>query len=84
MAAGLVPIVTQVGAIPDVVQQDVHGLFVPPRDPQAIAAALEVLAGDRAAFERMSTASRERVFTYYSVERVAGDFTALYRKLVFT
>jgi glycosyltransferase involved in cell wall biosynthesis len=84
MAAGLVPIVTHVGAIPDVVQQDVHGLFVPPRDPQAVAAALEALAGDRAAFERMSAASRERVFTYYSVERVAGDFTALYRKLVFT
>jgi glycosyltransferase involved in cell wall biosynthesis len=81
MAAGLVPIVTRVGAIPDVVQQDVHGLFVPPRDPQTLAGALEALAADRAALERMSAASRERVSTYYSVERVAGDFTALYRRL---
>jgi glycosyltransferase involved in cell wall biosynthesis len=81
MAAGLVPVVTRVGAIPDVVQQDVHGLYVPPRDPQALAGALEALAADRAALERMSAAARERVFTYYSVDRVAGDFTTLYRKL---
>jgi glycosyltransferase involved in cell wall biosynthesis len=81
MAAGLVPIVTRVGAIPDVVQQDVHGRFVAPRDPQALAGALEALAADRAALARMSAAARERVFTYYSVDRVAGDFTALYRKL---
>jgi hypothetical protein len=29
----------------------------------------------------MSGASRERVATSYSVERLAGDFTALYRVL---
>ena len=81
MAAGLVPIVTRVGAIPDVVRQDVHGLFVPPRDPQALADALAALAADRAALGRMSAAARARVYSDYSVERVAGDFTALYRKL---
>ena len=82
MAAGLVPIVTRVGAIPDVVTPEVHGLFVPPREPQAVAQALEALHADRATLSRMSAASRERVKTYYSVERVAGDFTALYRILV--
>ncbi len=82
MAAGLVPIVSRVGAIPDVVTPEVHGLFVPQRDPQAVADALERLHADRAALERMSAAARERVTTYYSVDRVAGDFTALYRVLV--
>ena len=82
MAAGLVPIITRVGAIPDVVAAEVHGLFVPPRDPPAVAAALEALHNDRAALARMSAASRERVKTHYSVDRVAGDFTALYRVLV--
>jgi glycosyltransferase involved in cell wall biosynthesis len=81
MAAGLVPIVTRVGAIPDVVMPEVHGIFVPPRDPQAVAAALAALHADRAALERMGAASCERVTTHYSVERVAGDFTALYRAL---
>jgi glycosyltransferase involved in cell wall biosynthesis len=81
MAAGLVPVVTRVGAIPDVVEPDVHGLFVPPRDPEALARALDALAADRALLARMSGASRERVATSYSVERLAGDFTALYRVL---
>src|SRR5260221_3883057 len=39
MAAGLPAIVTRVGAIPDVVVEGVHGLFVPPRDPGAISRA---------------------------------------------
>lgn len=82
MAAGLVPVVTRVGAIPDVVEPDVHGVFVPPRDPEALARALGALAADRARLARMSEASRERVATSYSVERLAGDFTALYRVLV--
>jgi glycosyltransferase involved in cell wall biosynthesis len=81
MAAGLVPVVTRVGAIPDVVEPDVHGLFVPPRDPETLARALGALAADRALLARMSAASRERVATSYSVERLAGDFTALYRVL---
>ena len=81
MAAGQVPIVTRIGAMPDVVQQDVHGLFVPPRDPQALALAIESLAADRARLDRLSAAARQRVATHYSVERLAGDFTALYRGL---
>ena len=79
MAAGLVPIVTRIGAIPDVVEPGVHGLFVPPRDPQALAGAIRTLAHDRALLGRMSEAARERVAASYSVERLAGDFTALYR-----
>jgi glycosyltransferase involved in cell wall biosynthesis len=82
MAAGLVPIVTHIGAIPDVVQQQVHGLFVPPCDPQALARAIQSLDADRALLERMSVASRERAATSYSVDRLASDFTALYRVLV--
>lgn len=82
MAAGAVPIVTRVGAIPDVVQPGVHGLFVPPRDAEAIAAAVHALAADREMLGRMSEAARERVAASYSVQRLASDFTALYRVLV--
>ena len=78
MAAGLVPIVTRIAAIPDVVTEGVHGLFVPPRDPEAIAQAIVRLAGDRAALDRMSVRCRERAMSAYSIERLADDFTALY------
>jgi glycosyltransferase involved in cell wall biosynthesis len=81
MAAGVVPIVTRVAAIPDVVAEGIHGLFVPPRDPEAIAQALAALAADRARLARMSAACRERVSACYSIERLVDDFAALYRKL---
>ena len=81
MAAGLVPIVTRIAAIPDVVSEGVHGLFVTPRDPEAIAQALATLDADRAALARMGAASRERALAAYSIERLADDFTALYAGL---
>ncbi|HWV92577.1 MAG TPA: glycosyltransferase family 4 protein, partial [Burkholderiales bacterium] len=81
MAAGLVPIVTRIAAIPDVVTEGVHGLFVPPRDPEAIARALATLDVDRAGLARMGAASRERVLTAYSIARLADDFAALYTNL---
>jgi glycosyltransferase involved in cell wall biosynthesis len=81
MAAGVVPIVTPVGAIPDVVIEGEHGVFVAPRDADAIATAISRLAADRPALARMSAACRERVAACYSIERLADDFTALYRKL---
>jgi glycosyltransferase involved in cell wall biosynthesis len=81
MAAGLVPVATRVGAIPDVATEGVHALFVPPRDPEAIACAIAVLAADRPRLARMSAACRERVAQCYSIERLADDFTALYARL---
>lgn len=81
MAAGLVPVATRMGAIPDVATEGVHALFVPPRDPDAVARAIAALAADRARLARMSQACRERVAACYSIERLADDFTALYARL---
>jgi glycosyltransferase involved in cell wall biosynthesis len=82
MAAGVVPIVTRVGGIPDVVGEGVHGCFVPPRDAEAIARAVAALAADRAALARMSAACRKRIASGYSIDRVATGFAALYAPLV--
>jgi glycosyltransferase involved in cell wall biosynthesis len=81
MAAGLPAIVTAVGAIPDVIAPGVHGLFVRPRDPGAIAQAVARLAGDRALLSTMSVACRKRIEDQYTIGRVAGEFTALYGRL---
>jgi glycosyltransferase involved in cell wall biosynthesis len=81
MAAGNAVITTRVGAIPDVVSEGVHGLFVPPRDPQAIAGAIAALARDRAVLERMRNACRLRIAGGYSLERLAGRFKNLYAEI---
>jgi glycosyltransferase involved in cell wall biosynthesis len=81
MAAGIAPVVSPVGAIPDVVVDGVHGLLVPPRDAEAIAVAIARLAADRSAAARMGAAARARVIADYSLERFAAGFAALYRQL---
>ena len=78
MAAGVVPLVTPVGAIPDVVKDGEHGVLVPTKNPEAIAEALRRLAADRLALARMGAACRKRVASGYSIERVAKDFAELY------
>ena len=81
MACGVVPVTSPVGAIPDVVLDRQHGLLVPPKQPQAVALALQQLAGDRLLLQRLSHAARERVETRYSVTRLADQFTELYESL---
>jgi glycosyltransferase involved in cell wall biosynthesis len=82
MAAGAVPIATRVGAIPDVMSDGVHGVFVPARDPEAIVVAISGLAADRAKLARMSAASRKRISSAFSIERLACDLGALYSGLL--
>jgi glycosyltransferase involved in cell wall biosynthesis len=82
MAAGDAVIVTRVGAIPDVVVDGVHGLFVPPHNPLAIARAIVRLAADRGLLARMSEACRRRIAGSYSLERLAADFRRLYVELL--
>jgi glycosyltransferase involved in cell wall biosynthesis len=81
MMAGAAPITTRVGAIPDVVVDGVHGVFVPVRDAHSIARAITRLAADRGLLAQMSAACRNRIADAFSIERLTGRFRALYREL---
>jgi len=81
MAAGVPAIVTRVGAIPEVVFEGVHGLFVPLHDPEAIARAIATLDADRELLAQMSAACRKRIAASYSAERLADDVRRLYADL---
>lgn len=81
MAGGAVPVVSPVGAIPDVLQDGVHGLMVPAQDASAVAQALERLAHDRLLLHRLALAARARIVDQYSVARMAQEFAALYASL---
>ena len=73
MASGAVPVISSVGAIPDVVQDEVHGLFVPAHEPRAVADALERLANDRPLLHQLALAARARVVEHYSVARMTRN-----------
>jgi len=60
MAGGLAVVATRVGGIPEVVEHQGTGILVPPRDPEALAAAILELAGDPARRAAMGASGRER------------------------
>ncbi len=61
MAAGKACIGTRVGGIPEVIDDGVTGLLVPPHDPPALAGAIVRLLKDGALRARMGEAGLERV-----------------------
>ncbi|MFZ5869427.1 MAG: glycosyltransferase family 4 protein [Actinomycetota bacterium] len=60
MAAGLPVVATRVGGIPEVVEDGVTGLLVPPGDVEALADAVEKLVADPALRHRMADQARAR------------------------
>ena len=74
-------ITTDVPGCREVVQQGLNGLLVPVRDAVALANAIEYLAGDRSARERMGAAGRALVLREFSQERVAAETLAGYERL---
>jgi glycosyltransferase involved in cell wall biosynthesis len=84
MAAGLPVVTTAVGTISEVVIDGEHGLVVPPRAREALAAALIRLLEDDALRARMGTAGRERVTRDFDrrviMARLIGELEAVYRK----
>lgn len=72
------PIVaTRVEGIPEVVADGESGLLCPPRDPKALAAAIERLIDDPALRQRMGRASRLRS-QLFSEEKMVSSYNELY------
>jgi glycosyltransferase involved in cell wall biosynthesis len=82
MAAGIVPVVTRVGAMPEVVVNAQSGLVIPPRDVDALAQALASLRNDAYARNEMGRAAAERVRQRYGARRMALDYEAIYARLL--
>jgi glycosyltransferase involved in cell wall biosynthesis len=67
MAAGRPVVATRVAAVPEVLDDGVEGLLVPPRDPDALAAAIAALADDPTRARAMGLAGRARAATRYAL-----------------
>ena len=60
-----------IGGIADMIDDGVHGRIVAPGDEAALAAALQQLAGDRAAVARMAAACRAKALAQFDCRAVA-------------
>ncbi len=72
-------IASRVGGIPDIIEDGVSGLLVPPADPQALADAIERVAGDPAFARRLAEAGRDRLRTRFSWDVITAKWDAVYR-----
>lgn len=82
MASGTPTIATNVGAIPDVMENGVHGLLVPARDPSALAHAIATLLRNRSMLGGMSRACLERATKCYGLERLVTQVGKVYSDLI--
>jgi len=79
MAYGASVIVTPVGGVPDMMQKDVHGLWVEPGDVKGLASCLGQLAGSSSLRNELAAAAREHVLAHYSVEAAVSRICDVYR-----
>jgi glycosyltransferase involved in cell wall biosynthesis len=75
-------VATPVGGTPEVVVDGETGLLVPPRDPDALAAALRRLLGDADLRRRMGEAAYERARTRFSAGAMTRRVLAIYDEVL--
>lgn len=82
MAAGKAVVATAVGGTPEVVQDGETGILVPPRDPSALANAIQSLLSDPGEACKMGDAGRARVQQYFSSDIMVQRITQTYEGLL--
>lgn len=75
-------IVTDVPGCRQFVRNGVEGYVVPPEDPQALAEAIQKLAGDASLRQKMGQAARQRVLGGFTEQHVIDDIVTVYRQLL--
>jgi glycosyltransferase involved in cell wall biosynthesis len=81
MAMALPSVVSDAGAMPEVVRDGVDGLVVPCGDPAALAAALDALAAAPERRRALGLSAAERCASLYGIERMVDALMGVYLRL---
>jgi glycosyltransferase involved in cell wall biosynthesis len=78
MAACVPPVVTSCGAFPEIIEDGISGLLVPPKSAEGIAEAVVKLLEDNTTRKKMGLAARSRVESFFRLERVVDEIHKIY------
>jgi glycosyltransferase involved in cell wall biosynthesis len=81
MAAKLPVIASSVGAIPDIITNNVNGVLVKPGSEQELETALIFMLEDRQRRKVMALHGYEKVRDEFSSERMANEYLKIYQDL---
>jgi len=81
MALGKPSVVTTVGGLADLISHEQTGLWVPPGDARALAAAMDRLAADPELAGRLGRAARAQADERFGAARLARQTAALYEEV---
>ena len=84
MAAGIPVVATAVGGTPELVDDGVTGLLVPPREPAALARAILSVLEQPELAQRLGRAGRDKVHRRFSLHRMVAETERLYGQLLET
>jgi len=81
MAAGLPIVASNVGGIPELVQDGQSGILVPPGTSIALASAIKQLLADQSRASSMGLVGRQRVLAQFTITRMWQQTDAVYRQV---
>ena len=81
MAYGVAPVVTNVGGMPELVEDGLSGLVVGPSNSGELSAAIERLYRDRELASRLGQAARERIGRNFHTSQTVRETGELYKTL---
>lgn len=81
MAMAKPVITTRVGGLTDLIEDDVSGILVPPKDADSLANAIAQLMKDDHRREQLGQAARKRIETCFSVNVIADRYVNFYKQL---
>lgn len=84
MACARPIVATRAGGIPEIVEDGVNGLIVPPRDAHALARAIVQTLKDEDLRRRMGAAGLARVRERFSVDRMVAETASVYARVART
>src|SRR5260370_30214527 len=82
MACGCPVVASTAGGAPEAIVDGETGVLVPPRDADAVVAALDVIVGDTARRRRMGNTGRRRAEDYFAMDKYIVRVLAAYEKAI--